>query len=137
MPYALLDSSVYIGHWEHGLYAQVLEQVRRSFIVRHSAVVLSELSRGAKTPRAIQLVEDLYRFSRICWTPDSDDWRTAGRLLRQLTRRHGWDSPRIRDLQNDALIALTARKHGATIVTANKRDFEALYSVTRFSAIYV
>jgi predicted nucleic acid-binding protein len=132
-----LDSSVYIGHWEHGLYAPVLEQVRHGFIVRHSAVVLSELYRGAKTPRALQLVEDLYRFSKICWTPDSDDWRTAGKLLGQLTSKHGWQAGKIRDLQNDTLIALTARKHGATVVTVNRRDFEAIHSLVRFSAIYV
>jgi predicted nucleic acid-binding protein len=28
--------------------------------------------------------------------------------------------------QNDVLIALTARRHGATIVTANRSDFEIL-----------
>ena len=28
--------------------------------------------------------------------------------------------------RNDALIALTARGHGATVVTANRQDFEIL-----------
>jgi predicted nucleic acid-binding protein len=31
-----------------------------------------------------------------------------------------------REFQNDALIALTARRHGATVVTDNRVDFEVL-----------
>jgi len=31
-----------------------------------------------------------------------------------------------REFQNDALIALTARHHGATVVTRNRGDFEFL-----------
>src|SRR5919108_281848 len=52
MAWAILDTSVYIGHWERGLYTDTLELVRRRFIVRHSAVVLSELRRGARTREA-------------------------------------------------------------------------------------
>jgi predicted nucleic acid-binding protein len=36
------------------------------------------------------------------------------------------DRSKRRDFQNDALIALTARRHGATVVTANRHDFELL-----------
>lgn len=46
MHWAILDTNVYIGHWEQGLYEETLETVRRAYIVRHSAVVLSELRRG-------------------------------------------------------------------------------------------
>ena len=49
MRWALVDSSVYIDHWERGLHDDVLNEVRREFIVRHSAIVLSELRRGART----------------------------------------------------------------------------------------
>ena len=45
---ALIDTSVYIGHWERGLYADRLDEVRGAFVVRHSAVVLLGASpRGA------------------------------------------------------------------------------------------
>jgi predicted nucleic acid-binding protein len=37
-----------------------------------------------------------------------------------------WDRSKRRDFQNDALIALTARGHEATVVTANRDDFEIL-----------
>jgi hypothetical protein len=37
-----------------------------------------------------------------------------------------WDRNKPRDLQNDALVALTARGHGATVVTSNREDFGIL-----------
>ena len=137
MRYALLDSSIYIGFWERGLYASALDDIRKKFIVRQSSVVLSELHRGAKSKRALQLVKDLHQLARQCWTPDREDWWTAGEVLRLVSLQKGWEGRKIRDLQNDVLIALTARRHGATIVTANQRDFEALYRYIRFSAVFV
>jgi predicted nucleic acid-binding protein len=137
LPYAILDTAIYIGHWEHGLYGSVLEQIRRHLIVRQSSVVLSELHRGAKTKEALKLVEDLYKLAKPCWVPDEKDWWAAGKILRQLSIRHGWDARRIRDLQNDVLIALTARKYGAAVITANQRDFELLRRHVRFMAVYV
>ena len=48
MALAILDTSVYIDHWERGLYQDTLEDLRRAYVIRHSAVVLSELRRGAR-----------------------------------------------------------------------------------------
>jgi predicted nucleic acid-binding protein len=126
MPIAILDTNVYIGHWEQGLYEEQLAAVRRAFIVRHSAVVLSELRRGARTREAEQRVLSLYRLARICWEPTATDWWEAGKLVRKIGDAQGWDGHKRRDFQNDALIALTARRHGATVVTANLADFELL-----------
>lgn len=124
--WALIDTSVYLGHWEHGLYHDALENVRRSFIVRHSAVVLSELRRGARTRAAERTVANLRGLAREPWTPSQNDWWEAGRLIRTIGDAHDWDRNTRRDFQNDALIALSARRHGATVVTANREDFELL-----------
>ena len=124
--WALIDTSVYIGHWERGLYDEVLQQVRRAFIVRHSAVVLSELRRGARTRSAERTVTRLHALARDPWAPNQSDWWDAGRLIRTLGDAHDWDRSKRRDFQNDALIALTAKRHGATVVTANRDDFELL-----------
>ncbi len=35
MAMAILDTSVYIDHWERGLYRDTLENLRRSYIIRH------------------------------------------------------------------------------------------------------
>ena len=132
MPWAILDTSVYIGHWERGLHAETLAAVRKAFVVRHSLVVLSELRRGARTSAARQMVDSLERLAHIQWAPTGDDWWEASRLIRDLGDRQGWDGNKRRDFQNDALIGLTAHRHGATVVTANQRDFEILARALRF-----
>ena len=35
MPWAILGTTIYIGHWERGLYADALAAVRRAFVVRN------------------------------------------------------------------------------------------------------
>lgn len=126
MAWAILDTNVYIGHWERGLFEEALATVRKNFIVRHSAVVLSELRRGARSREAQRLVERLFRLAGIQWEPIAADWWEAGRLIRKVGDAQGWDRNRRRDFQNDALIAITARRHGALVVTANRRDFDLL-----------
>lgn len=126
MRWAILDSSAYIGHWERRLYEATLTAVRQAFVVRHSAVVLSELRRGARTRESQRLVEALYQRAAAPWEPTATDWWEAGGLIRRVGDAQNWDKSKRRDFQNDALIALTARRHGATVVTAHARDFALL-----------
>lgn len=126
MRWAILDTDIYIGHFERGRHAELLSLVEQTFVVRHSAVVLSELRRGARTATARRLVERLWRTAAVRWEPAAVDWWDAGRLVQQIGDREGWDRGKRRDFQNDALIALTARRHGATVVTANRIDFSLL-----------
>ena len=137
MPWAILDTNVYIDHWERGLYEEALTAVEKAFIVRHSAVVLSELRRGARTREAQQHVESLFRLSKIQWEPTAGDWWEAGRLIRRIGDARGWGRDKRRDFQNDALIALTARRHGATVVTADITDFDALGKALRIAVLSV
>ncbi len=137
MAWAILDTSVYIGHWERGLYEEALAAVRDAFIVRHSAVVLSELRRGAQTRKAQRLVEALYRLARPQWEPTAAEWWEAGWLIRKIGDAQRWERNRRRDFQNDVLIALTARRHGATIVTADRTDFDLLAKELRVSILAV
>lgn len=126
MAWAILDTNIYLGHWERGLYDRELALVRTKFIVRHSAVVLSELRRGAKTPKAQAVLERLYKLAHLQWAPDSNDWWRAGQLIGEIGNEQNLDRVKRRDFQNDALIGLTARRHGATVVTANRNGFEPL-----------
>jgi predicted nucleic acid-binding protein len=135
--WAVLDTSIYIDHWERGLYADALADVRRAFIVRHSSVVLSELRRGAHTPKAQQLVNALRRLARVQWEPTAADWWEAGRVVRKIGTAQFWDRHKRQEFQNDALIALTARRHGATVVTANREDFHLLAKELRLSVLHV
>lgn len=124
--WAVIDTSVYIGHWERGLHEDTLAEVRKAFVIRHSAVVLSELRRGARTREATRTVHRLHDLARAVWEPTPGDWWEAGQIIRTIGDAHDWDRSKRRDFQNDALIALTARRHGATVVTANRGDFEIL-----------
>jgi predicted nucleic acid-binding protein len=126
LPWAILDANVYFGHWESGRYDELLAEVRRGFIVRQSAIVLSELRRGARTKAAKALVENLLERATVVWSPQTSDWLEAGRLIREIGDACRWDRSKRRDFQNDALIALTALRHGATVVTANRVEFELL-----------
>ena len=126
MRYAIIDSDVYIGHWERGDFERVLSDLRRSFIVRHSAVVLSELRRGARTTEARTLIAALHRIALPLWEPTAADWWETGGLVRDIGDAEHWETSKRRDFQNDALIALTARRYGAAVVTHNQRDFSHL-----------
>lgn len=137
MRWAIFDTSVYIGHWERGLYEDALAAVRAAFVVRHSAVVLSELRRGARTREAQQRVESLARLATIQWEPTAADWWEAGALIRRIGDANDWDKTKRRDFQNDALIALTARRHGTTVVTADRRDFGLLARELDFAVLPV
>jgi predicted nucleic acid-binding protein len=124
--WAVIDTSVYIGHWERGLYEDTLTEIRKAFVIRHSAVVLSELRRGARTREAARTVGRLHDLAREVWEPTPRDWWDAGQIIRTVGDAQDWDRSKRRDFQNDALIALTARGHGATVVTGNRGDFEML-----------
>ncbi len=95
-------------------------------MIRHSAVVLSELRRGARTREAERTVKRLHDLARGAWEPSPRDWWEAGQIIRTVGDAHDWDRSKRRDFQNDALIALTAKGQGATVVTANRDDFEIL-----------
>ena len=82
MVWSILDSDVYIGHWERGLYGSELAAIRQASIIRHSAVVLSELRRGARTASAQRRVQSLYRLAAEPWEPTPEDWWQAGRVVR-------------------------------------------------------
>lgn len=135
MAWAILDTNVYIDHWERGRHTQALADVRRRFVVRQSAVVLSELRRGARTAAARRLVETLVRIAPVVWEPSADDWWEAGRIIRKVGDARGWDTGKRRAFQNDVLIALTARRHGAAVVTSNADDFALLVKETQVTLV--
>ena len=65
------------------------------------------------------------------------DWWEAGHLIRKIGDARGWERSKRRDFQNDALIALTARRHGATVVTADAPDFALLAGELRIAVLPV
>lgn len=138
MRWAIVDTDVYIDYWEGvSTVEEAVAQLRRGFVIRHSAVVLSELRRGARTPASQRLVQALYRLASIQWAPSADDWWRAGDLVRSIGDARDWETAKRREFQNDALIALTARRFGATLVTRNREDFSLLGKRCKVTILYV
>lgn len=123
---AVLDTNVYIDFWERGLHANAVQIIHAAFVVRHAAVVLSELRRGARTQQARRIVESLYRFATEVWEPSGGDWWEAGKLVRDVGDQQSWDIQKRRAFQNDALLGLTVRRRGGLLVTANRSDFQLI-----------
>ncbi|MGD0824116.1 MAG: PIN domain-containing protein [Terriglobales bacterium] len=64
--------------------------------------------------------------------PNLGDWTEAGRVLARLAARYGYDKIGQGRLANDALIAMSAARMGATVITANERDFARLAEFRSF-----
>jgi predicted nucleic acid-binding protein len=59
-------------------------------------------------------------------TPTEKNWLESGQLLGRLHVDMGFTPEELRDLHFDILIALTARSHGARLITSNRSDFELI-----------
>jgi predicted nucleic acid-binding protein len=70
------------------------------------------------------------RMKRIL-VPNLGDWTEAGRVLARLAARYGYEKIGGR-LANDALIAMSAARIGARVITVNEGDFRKLAEFRSF-----
>jgi len=94
-------------------------------VVRTSSVVLAELWRGAANPPDREFLRALERSHPIL-TPTKKNWLESGEILSRMRADQGFEPHKLRDLHFDVLVALTARTHGARLITTNRRDFELI-----------
>jgi predicted nucleic acid-binding protein len=94
-------------------------------VIRTSSVVLAELWRGAANPSDREFLGALARSHPIL-TPTQANWLESGEILAEIRADHGFAPAKLRDLHFDVLIALTARSHGARLITTNRKDFELI-----------
>jgi predicted nucleic acid-binding protein len=120
---AILDTSVYIDNFRTGRFTFRLLQA--PYVIRCSAVVVHELFRGARPGLERRYVMDLMNRCQII-TPTETHWIHAGELLNVMRRRQHYEVNKLRELAFDVLIALTARSIGATLITCNETDFQAI-----------
>ena len=90
-----------------------------------SSVVLAELYRGAKGKEEFAALHSLQRNLTLL-TPTEKNWIESGAILGKIQKDHGFDLHKMRELHFDVLIALTARSHGARLITSNRSDFELI-----------
>ena len=105
---------------------------------RLSAVVLHELTVGANDDRDVGNFESKLRQfekDKRLITPNGEDWFLSGKVLNSLQRvrkaANKGKTPKIsaeesRRIMRDVLIARTARRENALLVTDNVADFEKI-----------
>ena len=91
------------------------------------SVVLAELWRGVIDAAERKFLLALARNHPIL-TPTEQNWIESGEILARIRADRGFAPAKLRDLHFDVLIALTARSHGARLITTNRTDFELINS---------
>jgi len=125
----ILDTSIFIDHLRTGCHQQRIDSM--AGLIRMSSVVLAELWRGATKPAEREFLRALHKNHRIL-TPTENNWLESGRLLGQIYADRGLTPDKLRDLHFDVLIALTARSHGARLITSDRADFEMISAYRKF-----
>jgi len=82
----------------------------------------------------VSFVDYLSRNFRII-APNEREWVESGKIVGRLARAKGYDIHKIREIHVDVLIAMTARKIGAYVVTCDADDFVAIRQVRDFNLI--
>jgi predicted nucleic acid-binding protein len=121
--FVVFDSSIVIDQIRASLHTGRIQKI--DGLVRNSSVVLAELWRGASSPvdtQTIRYFEENYPIL----TPTEKNWIVSGQILAKIRDDHGFDMDKLRGLHFDVLIALTARSHGARLITSNRADFELI-----------
>ena len=129
---AILDTSVYIDNLRSGRFKQEILDFK--LVVRCSAVVLAELSRGARSREMRRFVDGLAKNLRII-APTEREWIESGKIVCHLIAERGYDVNKTREIHFDVLIALTARRIGACLITCNSKDFTAIQKYVGFELI--
>jgi len=121
--FVVYDSSIVIDLIRSGSFFEQMDT--SDDIIRSSSVVLAELWRGASARADREIVRWMQENFRIL-TPTESNWIESGQILARMQADHGFEPKKLRDLHFDVLIALTARAHGARLITSNRGDFELI-----------
>lgn len=120
----ILDTSVLVDELRTGRNREKIESI--TGLIRNSSVVLAELWRGATRPAEREFLRALGKNHPIL-TPTEKNWLDSGRILEAIRSDRGFAPEKLRDLHFDVLIALTARSHGARLITSNRGDFQLIH----------
>lgn len=128
MPPITFDTSIFTSYKPEGFPSGFL----------FSAVVIQELIASANDDSEVYrwvAARRAYEKEDRLIIPNSADWLMASKVLYWLMQKRkkasGGKSPPLKSgasqrMALDALIAVSARRHKATVVTLNYRDFEAI-----------
>lgn len=127
----VLSSDAYAAH-HHERFAQFAP---RTYLC---SVVAGELYAGTHTARTRRLVDGLlapyHRVNRLVF-PLPGDWERMGKVMADIARKQPSYRSKLPALQNDVLIALSAIRIGATVVSENTKDFVLIRQFVTFSLL--
>lgn len=134
----IIDSDLYIELLRTGRYHDVIADIytRETPHIYFSSVVAQELLSGVINETGRKNVEAiLFPFEKAgrIITPGHAVWKEAGYMLSKLRTEKPHLKSKVSQLTNDVLIAMSARSMGATVITLNSSDFEAIKSIRNFS----
>lgn len=122
----IFDTSIYIPFINQGIAYPTTELNIRKPIPYMSAVVIEELYAGAFDNISIKLLDKIYTtfedLDRLI-VPDASDWQKTGKVVAKLGKKYGFEEKFLSKITNDVLIALSARRIGAIVVTNNTKEF--------------
>lgn len=126
----VLDTNVVIGFLRNRARKDAFESRTVRPQLYMSSVVVMELYAGCRTKRHTShldaFLEPFEKAKRLI-TPDHGSFREAGRVLEKLGVA-GLTSPELRQITNDVLIAVSALRAGAVVLTSNVADFSRIAS---------
>jgi predicted nucleic acid-binding protein len=121
----LIDFSVFITAGRFRPYRRLLDEAIRQRQLLLSSVVAMELYAGFKSQEGRRTFTALHRALQQAGkivVPSHDDFLLAGRTLFHLSKEFG--ALNLKDHFRDGLIAVSASRIGAMVVTENSRNFE-------------
>lgn len=125
----IFDTSVLVDDLRTGRHQRKIQSM--TGLLRTSSVVLAELWRGATNPAEQRLLRTLERNHPVL-TPTKKNWLESGQILARIRAHTGFSPEKLRDLHFHVLIALTARSHGARVITSNGTDFTLIQRYRKF-----
>lgn len=130
----LYDTTVYIDVLQNR-FPKTGKLMLRAVEAWHSPVTEAELASGVglldpSHPETRHVIDEIagvlhQRPIQRTIAPDAVIWREAGILSGILARLQGLDKVQ-RRLMNDALLFVTARRHGCTLLTRNLDEFDLM-----------
>jgi predicted nucleic acid-binding protein len=100
-------------------------------LIRTSSAVLAALWRGATKPAELKFLHAREKNHPIL-TPTEANWLESGQLWSKLHLATGFTPEKLGSLHFDALITLTARSHGACLITTKRAVFELIDRYRKF-----
>jgi predicted nucleic acid-binding protein len=132
---AILDTSVYVDNLRFGHFKQEILDYSGSQI-RYS---LQRSGFGGIIER-----RSIQRNEKVCrrpgekspnYRPNQREWVQSGRIVNRLVAAKGYDIHKTREVHFDVLIALTARRIGAYLITCNVDDFTTVREFFDFNLV--